>query len=296
VVHITTGTDMTPSTQYCYIYLDGPNPWCGGAQSFGRGSTQLTFSGFPEFDSRYELFAGISPNQAVAQGCDRGLSERVSKRYNSVADTIACVCVHYDCMQSYDIRYGDDLQNRLNQAFGRVNPRNELVLIPDGTSLPDTTLVNQGELVNWAGLNWFLAFQAGDPGDIYIAGIEDLNRTGFYPNGDNLDSTIVGLTLPYIGGIGDRGSWSLVLKDFIAERLQTDDLEEGCLRCSTHEMGHARAGLSDADDPESAHLHTLDFKCVMSALRVDAGTGRLVSGYQYYCPACLQNIAGSSWP
>jgi hypothetical protein len=201
-------------------------------------------------------------------------------------------------MESYDIRYGNDLENRLDVAFGEGPAHNDITLHIDDVALEDRMFGDQSALTEWLALNWHAAYYGeGNTDHLYLAGVNDIwPRIDWAPGGVDFPDSAAGITVP-LGGHqeGDLGCASLVLMGYLEWLLDADDLWPAVMMNATHELGHARAGLSHADEGATRHLHDTAYKCVMSLMHLKAN-GDLIPDYDYFCDSCLLRISVSPWP
>jgi hypothetical protein len=288
---------MDPSTQYCFVVVEQPSYWCGGAQSFGPGDHTLAFSPVPDYYQSYELVVGLTQHLTVASNCQIWRAKEIEKFWNDNVPK-KCVNVHYDCMQSYDIRYGGDLEDRLDAAFGKGPAYNDITLQPDNTTMQDRYFEKQHEFVEWLGEHWLIAFFAPDNiADLFLGGIRDFwSRTQWYPDNSPFNPEAAGYTLPPTTGhiLGDRGCASVVFFEFLQYRVSSSHVQAAVLQNATHELGHGRAGLTHAFDA-TAIYHDQSAKCVMDKMHLKANDD-LVAGYEEFCDSCLVRIQAIPWP
>jgi hypothetical protein len=203
--------------------------------------------------------------------------------------------VEYDCMTSYDIRFGYKLQDRLRQAFGD-SAQTEITLNSDQITLPSEVFNSWDRFVVWITNNWFYKYITAQPAEsLYLAGTKDVwPRVGFIQNQYDLSANACGFTCPPPGSFvpGVAGTGAVLLKDFIDYSFVKDDVQEACLITGIHELGHARSNLLDADLYPSVHVPGCD--CVMEWLHLDS-RGRLVSGHQWFCGQCKSTLANTMW-
>jgi hypothetical protein len=276
--------------------VEHPWYWCGGSQSFGPGDHILEFYGVPDFSQTYELKVGVSPDQGVAAGCQHWQTEQVKKFWNYNVPK-KCVYIHYDCMQSYDIRYGNDLESRLDDAFGEGPAYNDMTLCLDNTSIQNKLFGSEQEFLEWVQIHWREAYyQNPEAWDCYLAGVNDFfPRLHWYLNGDSFPDSACGYTKPLPGHtLGERGCASVILVGWMTLNVFESDRKEAILRTSTHELGHSRAGLQHAYG-WTIIFHEPSFDCVMDMLQFDH-QDYLKAGWESFCDSCLIRIAGNSWP
>jgi hypothetical protein len=268
--------------------------WCD--YKFYARSCDLVFHPFLRSEGVYGLKAGLCPYSSDACIPDSAI-DLEGPLTISVGTSYwprKSVEVEYDCMQDYDIRYGNRLRARLAEAFGGAG-RTDISVVSDQVSIPAKVFTSIDTLNAWVQSNWWSGyFLHQTTAVLYVAGIKDAYpRVNFYGNNRDLDPSAAALSFqPPDGNIGDPGGYCVVFTDWFDYTFSSDDVEEAVLRAGTHEMGHLRAALTDAYKDSTGHQ--AGFHCVMDALRKDV-YGNLVPGYQWFCAQCMLKIISVSW-
>ncbi len=268
--------------------------WCD-YQNFDS-TCDLVFHPFLRTEGVFWLQAGLCNSSVYACVKDSAtdLAGSVVIRVGTSYWPRLSVEVEYDCMEGYDISYGNALRARLSGALGGAGGT-DINLVPDEVSLPAKAFPDIDTLNNWVQTNWWSGyFSHQTTAVLYLAGTKDaFPRVNFYGQGRHLGSDAAALSFPPPdGNLGDPGGYCVVFRDWFGYTFSSDDIEEAVLRNGTHEMGHIRAGLTDVWLDSAGHQE--GFQCVMDGLKKDV-YGNLADGYQWFCAYCVLKIASVAW-
>jgi hypothetical protein len=236
-----------PSNEACWVGIwdlsqgFGSQPvWCDH-QLYYR-TCKLVFYPFLRTEGIYGLKAGLcdySSDECVDTMATDGEGPLTISVGASYWPRMS-VEVEYDCMQGYDIRYGNALRVRLAEAFGQSGGT-DISISPDQVNLPAKIFPNIDTLNAWVQSNWWSGyFLHQTTAVLYLAGTKDAYpRVNFYGNNRDLDPSAAALSFqPPDGSLGDRGGYCVVFRDWFRYTFFSGDVEEAVLRNGTHEMGH----------------------------------------------------------